>query len=97
MNELLQLQMRVAGLARQVELLREEQAEQRRAGLGDRLVLVELCRLNGWTMAEALGKHRNQAVRALRDSLSAARVGKVFGLSRRQVINICRNVRAQCP
>ena len=85
-----QLEMRVAGLARLVVLLREEVSECRRAGCGDRLVLVELCQVRGWTLAEAMGAHRNEAVRALREGLSAARVGRIFELSRRQVMNICR-------
>lgn len=90
MSEHEQLTLVVAGLARQVALLRGEVAELRRAGCGDRLVLVELCRVRGWTVAEAMGPKRNEAVRSLRDALSAARVGRIFELSRRQVVNICR-------
>ncbi len=85
-----QLEMRVAGLARQVTLLRDEQEQMRRAGCGDRLVLIELCQLRGWTVAEAMGTRRNEAVRSLRDGLSAARVARVFDITRRQVQRICR-------
>lgn len=82
--------MRVAGLSRQVQLLRDEQEQMRRAGLGDRLVLLELCQVREWTVAEAMGPHRNDAVRSLREGLSAARVARLFGITRRQVQRICR-------
>jgi len=85
------LEMRLAGLSRQVALLTDRVQECERGAAGDRLVLVEWCRLNGVTMAQALGPERNRAIRALRDSLSAARVGRVFGLTGRQVREICRN------
>ena len=60
------LEMRLAGLSRQVALLTDRVQECERGAAGDRLVLVEWCRLNGVTMAEALGPERNRAIRALR-------------------------------
>lgn len=84
------MQMQIAGLSRQVAILTDRVQECERGAAGDRLVLVEWCRLNGVTMAEAMGPHRNRAIRALRDSLSSARVGRVFGLTGRQVQKICR-------
>lgn len=90
MNELEQLRFRVAGLTRQVEILTDRVNECERAGAGDRQVLVEWCRLNRITLAEALGPQRNRAIRALRDALSASRVGRVFGISGRQVQRIAK-------
>lgn len=88
-----QMGYQIAGLTRQVVLLRERVEECERGGSLDRAVLVELCRVKGWTVAEGLGRHRNAAVRALRDSLSAARVGRIFGLTGRRVQQICSNGR----
>lgn len=85
------MQMQIAGLSRQVAILTDRVQECERGAAGDRLVLVEWCRLNGVTVAEAMGPQRNRAIRALRDSLSAARVGRVFGLTGRQVREICSN------
>lgn len=84
-----QLERVVAGQGHQIALLRDQVEQLRRTGGGDRMVLEEWARLNGLTLAQAMGAHRNRAIRALRDGLSAARVARVFGLSRRAVQKIC--------
>jgi hypothetical protein len=91
MNELEQLRMRVEGLTLQVQLLQEQVRDfQENGGMGDVLVLRELCRINGWTLAQAYGEHRTRAVEAMRDGMSAARVGRVFGITGRQVRNLTK-------
>lgn len=91
MNQFEMLQAAIAAQAQQIHLLRAEMRQFRRAGGADQMLIEEWCRVNSASVNEAFTTRRTEIIRALRGSLSARRVGKLFGISGRRVQQICCN------